>query len=150
MGNNTQTATLIKNYIEITITATVGSDTYTLTKSGFPFTNGQYYEITAKMTKQGSGVPVVTVWINSSFSDGCYVVSNNDDTHVTLTDTGDTYQNDYGETFKCYTAPLKADATTYTVYSSSGEALASNVNVSDGDILIYWNDGSSWIYKTSE
>lgn len=43
--------TIIKNGIEIALTATVGSNTYTLTKSGFPFENGKYYAITAKMTK---------------------------------------------------------------------------------------------------
>lgn len=37
---------------DVTLTATVGSDTYTYTKSNVTFTNGQYYEITVKMTKQ--------------------------------------------------------------------------------------------------
>ena len=36
----------------ITLTATVGNDTYTYEKTGVSFTNGQYYEITVKMTKQ--------------------------------------------------------------------------------------------------
>ena len=36
----------------ITLTATVGTDTYTYEKSGVTFTNGKYYEITVKMTKQ--------------------------------------------------------------------------------------------------
>lgn len=101
---------------------------------------------------EGSGTvsgPTVKVWLNSYIVgiDGSYVVFNNDDNHVTLTDTGATYQNDYGETNKCYTAPLTAGATTYTVYNSGGVALASNVPVSDGDILIYWSDGSSWVKK---
>ena len=43
--------TVVKSKIEIALTATVGSNTYTLTKSGFPFENGKYYAITAKMTK---------------------------------------------------------------------------------------------------
>ena len=39
----------------INLTATVGSDTYTYTTSSAKtFTNGQYYEITVKMTKQAS------------------------------------------------------------------------------------------------
>ncbi len=38
-----------KEYFDFTLTATVGSYIYTLTKSGFPFSNGQYYEVTAKM-----------------------------------------------------------------------------------------------------
>lgn len=41
----------IKDYFDFTLTAKVGSDTYTLTKSGFPFENGKYYAITSKMTK---------------------------------------------------------------------------------------------------
>ena len=41
------------NYLEtITLTATVGNDTYTYTKWGAKFEKGQYYEITVKMTKQ--------------------------------------------------------------------------------------------------
>lgn len=36
----------------VTLTATVGSDTYTYTKSNVTFQNGKYYEITVKMTKQ--------------------------------------------------------------------------------------------------
>ena len=35
----------------LTLTATVGSDTYTFTKSGITFVNGKYYEITVKMKK---------------------------------------------------------------------------------------------------
>ena len=35
----------------ITLTATVGDDTYTYEKSGVTFTNGKYYEITVKMKK---------------------------------------------------------------------------------------------------
>ena len=39
----------------ITLTATVGTDTYTYeTATTKTFTNGQYYEITVKMTKQGT------------------------------------------------------------------------------------------------
>ena len=36
----------------VTLTATVGDDTYTCEKSGVTFTNGQYYTITVKMTKE--------------------------------------------------------------------------------------------------
>ena len=35
----------------VTLTATVGEDTYTYEKANVTFTNGQYYEITVKMTK---------------------------------------------------------------------------------------------------
>jgi hypothetical protein len=35
----------------LTLTATVGDDTYTYEKSGVTFTHGKYYEITVKMTK---------------------------------------------------------------------------------------------------
>ena len=56
-----------KNYFNITITATVGDYRYTLTKSGFPFENGKYYTVSAKMTKQE--LESVTVanegWIDS-------------------------------------------------------------------------------------
>ena len=36
----------------VTLTATVGSDTYTYEKTGVTFANGKFYQITAKMTKQ--------------------------------------------------------------------------------------------------
>ena len=35
----------------VTLTATVGSDTYTYDKSNVTFTNGEYYEINVKMKK---------------------------------------------------------------------------------------------------
>ena len=38
----------------VTLTATVGSDTYTYEKANVTFTNGKYYEITVKMTKQAA------------------------------------------------------------------------------------------------
>ena len=37
----------------VTLTATVSGDTYTYEKTGVSFTDGKYYEITVKMTKQG-------------------------------------------------------------------------------------------------
>jgi len=45
---------LYKSYIALNITATVGDDTYTYTKTGWPFEDGKYYEITVKMTKQAA------------------------------------------------------------------------------------------------
>lgn len=36
---------------EVTLTAKVGDDTYTFTKSGITFENGEYYEIIVKMKK---------------------------------------------------------------------------------------------------
>ena len=97
----------------------------------------------------GSGSPVVAVWINSLivWSGVYYVVFNNNDTHVTLTDTGTTVNDEYGNTYKCYTAPLTAGATSYTVYNPSNNAIASGVIVSNGDIYIYGNYGDSWDYK---
>ena len=50
----------------ITLTATVGSDTYTLTTSSAKsFDNGSYYRVTAKMTKQAA---VPTGVLNGQFS----------------------------------------------------------------------------------
>ncbi len=95
------------------------------------------------------GGAVVTVWMNSWISniDGSYVVFDNDaNTHIPLTDTGTTEEYQYA-TYKCYTAPLKAGATTYTVYNSLNNALASGVNVSGGDIYISWTGGDNWGYK---
>lgn len=37
---------------DVTLTATVGSDTYQCVKNGATLNNGEYYEITVKMTKQ--------------------------------------------------------------------------------------------------
>ena len=37
----------------VTLTATVGSDTYTYEKTGATFANGKFYQITAKLKKQG-------------------------------------------------------------------------------------------------
>ena len=87
-----------KSSFDFTLTATVGSETYKLTKSGFPFENGNYYEITAKMTKQEvhivnstSGVEVAKVNGTYSLTDGeSYTMSgigsgNIEGNNVTLT-----------------------------------------------------------------
>jgi hypothetical protein len=42
---------LAKPSAKLEFTATVGDDTYTYTKSGWPFEDGKYYEITVKMKK---------------------------------------------------------------------------------------------------
>ena len=39
------------NGSDVTLTATVGDNTYTYTKTGVTFTNGKYYEITVKMSR---------------------------------------------------------------------------------------------------
>ena len=94
------------------------------------------------------GNSVVTVWINenSIVDGGLYVVYNNDAAHYDLTATGDTWNSDYGETYRCYTAPLATGATTYTVWNGSN-SLASGVSVSGGEILIYGSVGDNWRYK---
>ncbi len=63
------TLATIKSYCRLNITATVGSDTYTYTKNGWPFDDGKYYEITVKMTK-----PEVASKYFTSKSDGTKVV----------------------------------------------------------------------------
>ena len=50
----------------VTLTATVGDDTYTFEKAGITFTNGQYYEITVKMTKYVPTPVATTVTWNFS------------------------------------------------------------------------------------
>ena len=56
----------------ITLTATVGSDTYTYEKTGVTFTNGKYYEIEVKMTKQvATATPLdntTTAWSAGTFA----------------------------------------------------------------------------------
>ena len=103
-----------------------------------PTTEGGY-----KVYVGSGGGAVVTVWINgNSIGDGgLYVVYDNDAAHYDLTATGDTWNSDFGETYRCYTAPLATGATTYTVWNGSNK-LASDVNVSEGEILIY-NGGRS-------
>lgn len=49
----------------ITLTATVGSDTYTYEKTGVTFANGNYYRVAVKMTKQAA---VPTGAISGKFS----------------------------------------------------------------------------------
>ena len=56
---------------DITLTATVGTDTYTCTASSKTFTVGNFYRVTAKMTKQANGpeavdlgLPSGTLWAN--------------------------------------------------------------------------------------
>ena len=57
----------IKSLLITTLTATVGIDTYMLTKTGFPFSNGKYYEITAKMKRV---INLNNVSANMTLNDG--------------------------------------------------------------------------------
>ena len=50
LANHNISITIGPDDFKLVLTVTVGDDTYTLTKSGFPFTNGKYYEIAAKMS----------------------------------------------------------------------------------------------------
>ena len=52
----------------VTLTATVGSDTYVYEKTGATFENGKFYRITAKMTKQAPAVPEGAISGNFSIS----------------------------------------------------------------------------------
>ena len=54
----------------LTLTATVGSDTYTYEKAGVTFQNGQYYEITVKAKRQGVTINLSTVTGNTTAKDG--------------------------------------------------------------------------------
>ena len=56
INNLISPASLSTSDLKFVLTATVDGDTYTLTKNGFPFENGKYYEITAKLTMQPEGV----------------------------------------------------------------------------------------------
>lgn len=56
LANQNISITIGPDDFKLVLTVTVGDDTYTLTKSGFPFTNGKYYEITVSMTKQTENV----------------------------------------------------------------------------------------------
>jgi len=60
----------------VTLTATVGSDTYTYEKSNVTFVNGKYYSITVKMTKQvttASTLSQLKTAINSGTDCSSYV-----------------------------------------------------------------------------
>lgn len=50
LANQNISITIGPDDFKLVLTVTVGDDTYTLTKSGFPFTNGKYYEIATKMS----------------------------------------------------------------------------------------------------
>ena len=58
--------------MNLTLTATVGSDTYTFSKSDVEFTKGNYYDITVKM-KKFPMVDLASVTENTTIADG-YVV----------------------------------------------------------------------------
>ena len=47
--------------ISFTLSATVGSETYIYSRTGFPFENGKYYEITVKMRPEGTVNGLFTV-----------------------------------------------------------------------------------------
>ena len=83
---------VIKSSCKLNITATVGSDTYTYTKNGWPFEDGQYYDITVKMTKPAPPTLAetlttagMTVKVNFNYYDEenyCQFLSNGDGTYT--------------------------------------------------------------------
>lgn len=55
--------------LPITFSAKVGDDTYTTTKTGYPFAAGKYYETTLKMAKAG---PTIVTWSPVNFGNSTY------------------------------------------------------------------------------
>jgi hypothetical protein len=53
----------------VTLTATVGSDTYTFEKSDVTFTNGKYYEITVKMAKMAPALNLTSPAVGQVIGD---------------------------------------------------------------------------------
>jgi len=85
-----------KELAKLEFTATVGDDTYTYTKDGWPFEDGTYYEIAVKMTKQAAAAPTLaetmttagmTVKVNYNYGqvaveNYCQFLSNGDGTYT--------------------------------------------------------------------
>lgn len=69
---------------DITLTATVGTDTYTCTASSKTFTVGNFYRVTAKMTKQANGPEAVDLGLSVKWAN---------------MNVGATSESDYGKYF---------------------------------------------------
>ena len=128
----------------VTLTATVGSDTYTYEKSGVSFTNGKYYEIGVKMTKQAApATPLdntTTAWTAGSYAvpAGGLTYSNaitvSGDVTLTLTD-GETLTLNKGISIAAG-ATLTIQGNGAMVVNGTNNSTASTVAGSTGTLIL--------------
>lgn len=117
----------LNGYLEFTLTATVGTgddtEKYTLTKSGFPFKNGKYYEITANLKKE---INLNKLTENYKVNDGdvlwgtinstvTVIVSNNTTRTITLDGVNITHE---GSQYPCIYCEGTANATIILAHGS--------------------------------
>ena len=118
---------------DITFTATVGSDTYYLTKPGYQFVGGKYYTATLDMIKQGSlqeaFVKDVETEMQFQVTDGGYY-------NLTIKSTFN--GTDFG------TTTMDGDAATYVLGDASFAKNGKNIEITftkgtSGKMIIYTN-----------
>lgn len=135
----------------VTLTATEGLDTYTYEKTGVTFTNGQYYEITVKMTKQASATDLSMVDCagnarDSRWTANCYMVHTAGDYGLPLV-YGNAIKN--GATNAAAYTGVENTKTTTTFPRHDGSAITApwikdnGITVSSAELL--WQDAEGLV-----
>ena len=119
----------------ITLTATVGSDTYTYEKSGVTFANGKYYRVAVKMTKQAA---VPTGAISGKFT----INASGDKVYFSKGNLQATYNGtDWTWAFAANQWDYIGNAAGNTSINGNGTVNASNVTV---DLFGWVGASSTW------
>ena len=146
----------------ITIEATVGSDTYTFTKEGVSLTAGQYYQSTVKMTKpvdlsmvDNAGNPRDKQWTAN-----CYMVHKAGDYKLPLVygnaiKAGEDNKKAYnpgGSTSDTYCANFVNHAGTainapWITKATTGEGVAKGMGITVKSAALLWQDAEGLITK---
>ena len=133
--------TLTKNDFRFILSATVEDDTYILTKGGFPFEKGKYYEITAKLWKKVdvTGLTAVGTAHNGDALTGTTTYKVVVDPGATVTLSGVTIETSYDYCILSKEGTgtctfILADGTTNTLTATSGNYVAlgsynENINI---------------------
>lgn len=145
----------------ITLTATVGTDTYTYeTATAKTFTNGQYYEITVKMTKQAPPTLAsesfttdkeITTYNGTHFTITCTNVGDEDGIQIgrnnTLTITAKGSETITKVEFRCEVGVYYVGQTTVTAgtLNWTGSSTTGSIDNVNATTVTMSNSNSGWI-----
>ena len=132
----------------LTLTATVGDDTYTFTKSGVSFEQGKFYDITVKMTRHPFIMNTTDGVAVEKSDNGTYTLQNGKEYTISGTGSGQIIGNAATMTF--------ADGTVFNGYISTHTSSHRATIKLDGDVTVngdirasYYSDSDYTLITTA-
>ena len=135
----------------VTLTATVGEDTYTFEKTGVTFTNGKYYAIAVKMAKEAAAIDLSMVDCAgtaraSQWTANCYMVHTAGDYKLPLV-YGNAIKN--GETNTAAYTGVTSSNTTATFPRHDGNAITApwikDNGITVASAALLWQDADGLV-----